>query len=228
LAIRFRLIGERWQNEKAQHASGASDKDNNGYLASGSSLLTLVIYVTWEETTGGITQNAGLVDDPALGPETAPVVIVEYADFGCTACRAWHNFGIREPVLATFGEQVRFVWKDFPVITPLWPQAAESGHCAAAQGKFWADQAGASVDWLATANQAYLVGRQGTWMMRLSEQMIAMLGRREVTPELVVDVDQLRAIVARIAAEAQRPGRAASQIGEISVRSRSRPNRASP
>ncbi len=100
-------------------------------------LLTLVIYMTWEETTGGVTQSAGLVDDPALGPETAPVVIVEYGDFGCTACRAWHNFGIREQVLATFGEQVRFVWKDFPVITPLSPRAAEAGHCAAAQGKFW-------------------------------------------------------------------------------------------
>jgi vancomycin resistance protein YoaR len=81
-----------------------------------------------------------------------------------------------------------------------------------------AEQTWASVDWLATANQAFLVGRQGTWVMRLSEQMMtAALGQREITPELIVDIDQLRAIVGRIAAEAHRPGRAASQIGEITI-----------
>jgi protein-disulfide isomerase len=32
---------------------------------------------------------------------------------------------------------VRFVWRDFPVITPQSPQAAEAAHCAADQGKFW-------------------------------------------------------------------------------------------
>ena len=63
--------------------------------------------------------------------------IVEYADFGCPACRAWHNSGIREQVLATYGDQVRFVWRDFPVITPQSPKAAEAGHCAGRQDKFW-------------------------------------------------------------------------------------------
>ncbi len=72
--------------------------------------------------------------DPVLGPETAPVQIVEYGDFGC---RAWHTYGIRDSVLEAFGEQVRFVWKDFPVITPQSPQAAEAVHYAAAQGRFW-------------------------------------------------------------------------------------------
>jgi protein-disulfide isomerase len=32
---------------------------------------------------------------------------------------------------------VRFVWRDFPVITPQSPKAAEAAHCAADQGKFW-------------------------------------------------------------------------------------------
>lgn len=77
------------------------------------------------------------IADPVLGPDTAPVEIVEYADFGCSACREWHNDGIREQILATFGDQVRFVWKDFPVVTAQSPRAAEAGHCAAAQGKFW-------------------------------------------------------------------------------------------
>ncbi len=78
--------------------------------------------------------------DPVIGSESAAVTIVEFADFGCPSCRAWHNAGIRERVLDRYGEQVRFVWKDFPVITPFSPQAAQAGQCALDQGQdaFWA------------------------------------------------------------------------------------------
>ena len=73
----------------------------------------------------------------AIGPETAPVIITEYADFGCISCKAWHQFGIREQVLERYGDQVRFVWRDFPATTPQSPQAAEAGFCAHDQGQFW-------------------------------------------------------------------------------------------
>jgi protein-disulfide isomerase len=81
---------------------------------------------------------AVLADEPALGPATAPVTIVEYGDFGCPACAAWHRAGIREQVLAQYGDQVRFVWRDFPVITRLSPKASEAAQCAHDQGMFWA------------------------------------------------------------------------------------------
>lgn len=97
----------------------------------------MIFYFTWQETTLSSPSVAVAAADPAIGPESAPVEIVEYADFGCHACRAWHNAGIREQILTAFSDQVRFVWKDFPVITSQSPQAAEAGHCAAAQGKFW-------------------------------------------------------------------------------------------
>jgi len=100
-------------------------------------VLAMVIYFTWQETSLSNPPDVITAADPAIGPESAPVEIVEYADFGCPACRGWHNAGIREQILAAFGDQVRFVWKDFPVITPQSPQAAEAGQCAAAQGKFW-------------------------------------------------------------------------------------------
>lgn len=74
---------------------------------------------------------------PALGPVTAPITIVEYADFGCPACWAWQKAGVLNQLRAKYGDQIRFVWRDFPVITLLSPKAAEAGQCAHEQGKFW-------------------------------------------------------------------------------------------
>jgi protein-disulfide isomerase len=74
---------------------------------------------------------------PTLGPDDAPVTIVEYADFGCPACWQWHQSGILQQLRAKYGDQIRFVWRDFPVITLLSPKAAEAGQCAHEQGKFW-------------------------------------------------------------------------------------------
>ena len=99
--------------------------------------LLFLGYVTWQQTSSGEALAPDVVPDPFIGPADAAVEVVEYADFGCPACRAWHNSSVREQMFTTFGDQVRFVWKDFPVITALSPKAAEAGHCAAAQGKFW-------------------------------------------------------------------------------------------
>ena len=75
--------------------------------------------------------------DPTLGPENAPVTLIEYGDFGCTTCRAWHLSGIRDQILSQFAGKVRYVWRDFPIITPQSPKAAEAGQCAFDQGKFF-------------------------------------------------------------------------------------------
>jgi len=78
-----------------------------------------------------------LAQDPSFGFDDARIVIVEYADFGCSACRAWHYSGIIERIIIMYSEDVKFVWKDFPVITAQSPKAAEAGQCAFDQGKFW-------------------------------------------------------------------------------------------
>jgi len=101
-------------------------------------LLTALVYFTWQGMGAGQALAPDAVPDPVLGNNEAVVEIVEYGDFGCSACKAWHNRGIREQVLDAFGEQVKFVWRDFPVITPQSPKAAEAGQCAGAQGQFWA------------------------------------------------------------------------------------------
>jgi protein-disulfide isomerase len=74
---------------------------------------------------------------PSIGLATAPVTIIEYADFGCPSCWAWYKQGVLDKLRAKYGDQIRFVWRDFPVITLLSPKAAEAGQCAHEQGKFW-------------------------------------------------------------------------------------------
>lgn len=81
--------------------------------------------------------NVSVDDDPARGPQCAPVTIIEFSDFQCPACSRYVNETL-PLILATYGDQVRYVFRDFPI--PSHPQAqkaAEAAQCAFEQGKFW-------------------------------------------------------------------------------------------
>ena len=84
------------------------------------------------------SEAAALVAPNRIGPENAAVKIVEFGDFGCPACRSWHNMGIQEQLTADFGDQISFEFRHFPVITLQSPLAAEAAQCAAEQDSFWA------------------------------------------------------------------------------------------
>ena len=77
-----------------------------------------------------------LAEDPVRGPETAPIEIVEFSDFDCPYCQRATNTIAR--ILDEYGDQIRFVYKDYPL--PSHPnafKAAEAGNCANDQGEFW-------------------------------------------------------------------------------------------
>ena len=108
------------------------------------SAVIIGIYLAWPRPaaqptalTAADTTPADNATHPALGPDNAPITIAEYADFGCPSCQAWHRAGILNQIRTQYGDKVRFVWYDFPVITPQSPKAAEAARCAADQGKFW-------------------------------------------------------------------------------------------
>ena len=78
------------------------------------------------------------VDDPARGPEDAPITIIEFADFECPFCQR-HAQQVFPRLLEEFGDQARFVYKDFP-LSNLHPNAfpaALSAQCAQEQDAFW-------------------------------------------------------------------------------------------
>lgn len=96
------------------------------------------LIVFWRNA-GRITANdaASLVEPNRIGSADAPVQVVEFGDFGCHACRDWHNRGIKQQLLAEYGDQISFEFRHFPVITQQSPHAAEAAQCAAEQNAFW-------------------------------------------------------------------------------------------
>jgi uncharacterized membrane protein/protein-disulfide isomerase len=84
--------------------------------------------------------------DFTLGNPAAPIVIVEFSDFECSACRM--KFPFIEEILAKYKESILFVSKNFPLdssCNSLLSRAMHQHacyatsfvHCVGEQGKFW-------------------------------------------------------------------------------------------
>jgi protein-disulfide isomerase len=80
--------------------------------------------------------DVSIDDDPALGPKDAPITIIEFSDFNCPYCRKFHveTFPL---LMATYPDQIRFVYRDFPVTSPESFIAAQAANCAGRQGAYW-------------------------------------------------------------------------------------------
>jgi protein-disulfide isomerase len=75
--------------------------------------------------------------DHSLGPEHAPVTVVEFGDFECPNCK--QAAPAVKLLLDRFGGRVRFVYRHFPLVDvhPHALLAAQAAEAAGAQGKFW-------------------------------------------------------------------------------------------
>jgi protein-disulfide isomerase len=75
-------------------------------------------------------------DGPSKGSPAAPVVLVEFSDFECPACK--NNEAMVSRLLAEYGDKVRLVYKHLPL--PMHKHAfgaAQAAVCAGEQGNFW-------------------------------------------------------------------------------------------
>lgn len=75
-----------------------------------------------------------------LGSDTAPIEIVEYADYQCPACQSFEMVEfpyVKERLIQT--GKLRYVYRDFPLDQPhRWARlAAHSAACANDQNRFW-------------------------------------------------------------------------------------------
>jgi protein-disulfide isomerase len=84
-----------------------------------------------------VIQQISEDDDPARGPVNAPVTVVMFSDFQCSACSRTHP--ILKKVLDEYAGKVRFVVRDFPLrnIHQNAFNAARAANAANVQGKFF-------------------------------------------------------------------------------------------
>lgn len=101
-------------------------------------VIAIVGIVMWRNASAVPLDDLVETTPPLLdGSESAPIRIVEYGDLGCSACRSWHNAGVKEQLKQAYGDQVAFEYRHFPVVTANSPDAAEAAQCAAEQDAFW-------------------------------------------------------------------------------------------
>lgn len=75
---------------------------------------------------------------PSIGPQDAPITIVEFSDYQCPYCRRWHE-QVYEPLLNAYPGKIRMVYRHLP-LTSIHPDAfpaAEAAMCAGEQNAYW-------------------------------------------------------------------------------------------
>lgn len=77
-------------------------------------------------------------DDYVLGPDDAPITLVEFSDYECPFCRKWHE-EVWPRLQEAFPGQIRLVYRDFPLANTHFNanSAAEAANCAGEQGQYY-------------------------------------------------------------------------------------------
>lgn len=75
-------------------------------------------------------------DDPYQGPADAEIVMVEFSDFNCGFCGRYARETLN-PLMEQYGDRVKFVYRDFPILAQSSLEASLAAQCAHEQGDFW-------------------------------------------------------------------------------------------
>jgi protein-disulfide isomerase/uncharacterized membrane protein len=97
-------------------------------------------------TTFNLEVGKGAFGDYSLGEPSAPIQIVEFADYECPACKMMHE--VMKKLLEEYQGRYFFVFKNYPLDQSCNPEmqhklhefacvAAFYSRCAGEQGKFW-------------------------------------------------------------------------------------------
>jgi protein-disulfide isomerase len=107
-----------------------------GFLFWGRTPSSPAAPVAAEGTEGPTRLEVSVDDDPSLGPADAPITIVEFSDFNCPYCKKWHT-QIYPQLMAAYPDQIRFVYRDFPITSEESLAAAQAANCAGEQDAYW-------------------------------------------------------------------------------------------
>ncbi len=122
-------VGPRIQQHLDSQSTQAAA---NAFLGSLKAKAALKIALEPPRVDVQVAQN-----DPTKGPATAPITLVEFSEFQCPFCQ---RVGPAiQQVLATYGDKVRLVFRDYPLpFHDNAQSASEAAQCAHEQGQFWA------------------------------------------------------------------------------------------
>jgi protein-disulfide isomerase len=109
----------------------------NPWVVVGVIMVVLFGGAIWYSSIATEKSNEGVVEmQQVKGSNDAAVTLVEYSDFQCPACASFQP--VLKEILATYGEQLRFEYKHYPLpIHPYAQQAAIAAEAAGQQGKFF-------------------------------------------------------------------------------------------
>lgn len=119
---------------------------NTKRILSWGGFIVIIGLITWgmvaaankaeRESAGVAPVDAVTQNDHVKGNMDSKVTLIEYSDFQCPACAAYHP--LIEKVMADYSDKIRFVSRHFPL--PGHPNAipaAKASVAASEQGKFW-------------------------------------------------------------------------------------------
>ncbi len=72
--------------------------------------------------------------DPSLGPKDAPITVVEFFDYNCGYCKAANEWVLKQ--VDGRGNDVRVVFKEYPILRETSLEAAKAALAAHKQGKY--------------------------------------------------------------------------------------------
>jgi protein-disulfide isomerase len=99
-------------------------------------------YLLWGIKTAADTNTIRRIsvstdDDPSIGPDNAPITIIEFSDYQCPYCQIWYQ-QVYQELLASYPNQIHFVYRDLALSNhPEAEPAAEAADCAGEQGAYW-------------------------------------------------------------------------------------------
>lgn len=110
-----------------------------GWTLLGAAAIFIVFIIVWFAGNNGAGKITFELDtqNPQRGTAEAKVVIREFSDFQCPACRAF-SFNINQ-FMGEYGGKVKHIFYDFPLVSIHKNSlgASMAARCAETQGKFW-------------------------------------------------------------------------------------------
>ncbi len=107
------------------------------YTISGILLLIGLVWIVVVWQGENPAYNLPPAERPVLGNPNASIVVEEFSDFQCPACRS--AAPVVKGIVNKYKDKIKFVYRHFPLLSihPRAYDAALASECANDQGKFW-------------------------------------------------------------------------------------------